>query len=77
MIALLQRGLEAKVVVDGAAVGAIGHGLMVLLCAKRNDTEKEADALLAKLLLVADQAAKPDLTHNTLYITIQPTRRPR
>lgn len=61
MIALLQRVLESKVVVDGAAVGAIGPGLMVLLCAERNDSEKEADALLAKLLsyrVFSDDAGK-------------------
>jgi len=61
MIALLQRVLEAKVVVDGASVGAVGPGLMVLLCAERNDTVKEADALLAKLLsyrVFADEAGK-------------------
>jgi len=61
MIALLQRVLEAKVVVDGATVGAVGSGLMVLLCAERNDTVKEADALLAKLLsyrVFADEAGK-------------------
>lgn len=61
MIALLQRVLEARVVVDGDVVGAIGPGLMVLLCAERNDTEKEADALLAKLLsyrVFADDAGK-------------------
>ena len=61
MIALLQRVLEAKVVVDGVSVGAIGAGLMVLLCAERNDTEKEVDALLAKLLsyrVFADDTGK-------------------
>lgn len=61
MIALLQRALEAKVVVEGRPVGAIGPGLMVLVCAERNDTEKEADALLAKLLsyrVFADDAGK-------------------
>jgi D-aminoacyl-tRNA deacylase len=61
MIALLQRVLEAKVVVEGSTVGAIGAGLMVLLCAERNDTDKEADALLAKLLsyrVFADDAGK-------------------
>lgn len=61
MIALLQRALEARVVVDGETVGAIGAGLMVLLCAERGDTEKEADALLAKLLsyrVFADEAGK-------------------
>jgi D-tyrosyl-tRNA(Tyr) deacylase len=61
MIALLQRALEARVIVDGATVGAIGAGLMVLVCAERNDSEKEADALLAKLLsyrVFADDAGK-------------------
>lgn len=61
MIALLQRVLDAKVVVDGKTVGAIGPGLMVLLCAERNDTEKEADVLLTKLLayrVFSDDAGK-------------------
>ena len=61
MIALLQRALDAKVVVEGETVGAIGPGLMVLLCAERNDSEKEADALLAKLLsyrVFGDDAGK-------------------
>ncbi len=50
MIALLQRVSQASVTVDGQVVGAIGPGLLVLLCAERGDTEKEADLLLAKLL---------------------------
>jgi D-tyrosyl-tRNA(Tyr) deacylase len=50
MIALLQRVTHAKVVVDGSAIGAIDPGLMVLLCAERNDTDKQADTLLIKLL---------------------------
>ncbi len=61
MIALLQRAVEARVLVDGAIVGAIGAGLLVLVCAERNDTEKEADALLSKLLsyrVFADDAGK-------------------
>jgi len=61
MIALLQRVRQANVVVDEAVVGTIGRGLMVLLCAERNDTEKEADALLAKLLsyrVFSDDAGK-------------------
>ncbi len=61
MIALLQRVLSATVVVDSVTVGAINAGLMVLVCAERNDTEKEADALLAKLLsyrVFADEAGK-------------------
>ncbi|HWW73534.1 MAG TPA: D-aminoacyl-tRNA deacylase [Duganella sp.] len=61
MIALLQRVSDARVVVDGATVGAIGAGLMVLVCAERNDTEKDADALLTKMLgyrVFSDDAGK-------------------
>ena len=61
MIALLQRVSQASVVVDGESVGAIGPGLMALVCAERNDTEREADMLLAKLLayrVFSDDAGK-------------------
>lgn len=50
MISLLQRVREARVEVDGATIGAIGPGLLVLVCAERGDTELEADKLLTKLL---------------------------
>lgn len=61
MIALLQRVSQASVSVDGATIGAIDVGLMVLLCAERGDTEKQADALLTKLLayrVFTDEAGK-------------------
>jgi D-tyrosyl-tRNA(Tyr) deacylase len=61
MIGLLQRVSSASVVVDGVMIGAIDAGLMVLVCAERNDTEKEAGALLTKLLayrVFADDAGK-------------------
>ena len=61
MIALLQRVSGASVAVDGVVVGAIDAGLMVLLCAERDDTEQDADGLLAKLLgyrVFADDAGK-------------------
>ncbi|SHH28457.1 D-aminoacyl-tRNA deacylase [Massilia sp. CF038] len=61
MIALLQRVSHASVVVDGQQIGAIGPGLMVLVCAEKGDTEKEAEALLTKLLgyrVFADEAGK-------------------
>ena len=50
MMVLLQRVSEARVVIDGAVVGEIGPGLLVLLCAERGDTEAVANKLLAKLL---------------------------
>ena len=50
MIALLQRVTQASVIVEGVTVGAIGAGLLVLLCAERDDTETQANALLNKLL---------------------------
>lgn len=65
MIALLQRVTRASVVVEGAVIGAIDAGLMVLVCAERGDTEREADALLTKLLgyrVFADAAGKMNLS---------------
>ena len=65
MIALLQRVSQASVSVEGVAIGAIGTGLMVLVCAERGDTEKQADALLAKLLgfrVFGDEAGKMNLS---------------
>ena len=50
MIGLLQRVCEARVVVDGRAVGAIGRGLLVLVCAERRDTDEQARRLLERLL---------------------------
>ncbi|MEX5746596.1 D-aminoacyl-tRNA deacylase [Massilia sp. X63] len=61
MIGLLQRVSEASVRVDGETVGAIQAGLMVLVCAEKGDTEREAEALLAKLLgyrVFSDDAGK-------------------
>ncbi len=61
MIALLQRVRHASVVVDGNTIGAIQAGLMVLVCAERDDTEKDAEQLLTKLLsyrVFADDAGK-------------------
>ena len=50
MKALVQRVSTAHVVVDGATVGRIEPGLLVLLCAMQGDTQVQADKLLAKLL---------------------------
>jgi D-aminoacyl-tRNA deacylase len=61
LIAVLQRVSEARVVVDGATVGEIGPGLLVLVCAEPADTEAVADKLLAKILklrIFSDEAGK-------------------
>ena len=61
MQALIQRVTEARVTVAGRQTGAIGHGLLVLLCAERGDAAAQADQLLAKLLklrIFSDDAGK-------------------
>jgi D-tyrosyl-tRNA(Tyr) deacylase len=61
VISVIQRVREARVDVEGQTVGAIGQGLLVLVCAERGDTEAEADKLLAKLLklrIFGDDAGK-------------------
>jgi D-tyrosyl-tRNA(Tyr) deacylase len=61
MLAVVQRVREAKVVVAGRTTGAIGQGLLVLVCAERGDGEAQADKLLAKLLklrIFSDEAGK-------------------
>ena len=50
MIALLQRVARAHVEVDGRTVGAIGRGLMVLVCAERGDDLAQARQLVARLI---------------------------
>src|SRR5512133_89229 len=65
MIALLQRVAQARVEVDGASVGSIGPGLMVLVCAERGDSEGEADRLLERVLgyrVFGDAAGKMNLS---------------
>ncbi len=65
MIALLQRVREARVEVDGAVVGAIGIGLLVLVCAEPADTEAQAERLVDKLLklrVFGDAAGKMNLS---------------
>lgn len=61
MIALAQRVVEARVEVAGEIVGAIGHGLLVLVCAEPADTTVQVDRLVDKLLklrVFADDAGR-------------------
>lgn len=50
MRALVQRVSEARVSVDGASVGEIGPGLLVLVCAMRGDGEAESAWLARKVV---------------------------
>lgn len=61
MLALLQRVRQARVEVDGAVVGAIEQGLLVLVCAELGDTPLQASRLVEKILklrIFADAAGK-------------------
>lgn len=65
MISLIQRVSQARVEVGGRTIGAIGGGLLVLVCAERGDSEAQADKLLAKILklrIFSDEAGKMNLS---------------
>jgi D-tyrosyl-tRNA(Tyr) deacylase len=65
MKALLQRVREARVEIAGEPVGAIGAGLLVLLCAERGDGEAQAERMLGKILklrIFSDAAGKMNLS---------------
>ena len=61
MIGLLQRVREARVDIAGQMVGAIGPGLLVLVCAEPEDTSAVADKFVDKVLklrIFGDDAGK-------------------
>ena len=61
MRALLQRVAEASVAVDGAVLGEIGPGLLILACAMRGDDEAAARRMArkaAKLRVFRDDAGR-------------------
>lgn len=63
--ALIQRVSEARVTVEGAVLGDIGPGLLVLVCAMQGDTEAQADKLaakIAKLRIFKDEADRMNLS---------------
>lgn len=65
MRALVQRVAEARVSVDGAVLGEIGPGLMILICAMQGDSTATADTLaakIAKLRIFRDDAGKMNLS---------------
>jgi len=61
MKAVIQRVASARVDIAGHTVGAIDAGLLVLLCAEREDVDALADRMLAKILklrIFSDDAGK-------------------
>ena len=61
MRALIQRVAEASVTVGGAQVGAIGQGLLILVCAMEGDTPEQTAkmaAKISKLRIFKDEAGK-------------------
>ncbi|MBV8471172.1 MAG: D-tyrosyl-tRNA(Tyr) deacylase [Burkholderiaceae bacterium] len=65
MIAVLQRVSEARVEVEGRITGAIGAGLLMLVCAEPGDTELQAEKLVQKVLklrIFSDAAGKMNLS---------------
>jgi len=65
LIALLQRVSHGKVEVNGATVGQIGPGLLVLLAVEPTDTEDQADRLIDRLgryRVFEDEAGRMNLS---------------
>ncbi len=65
MRAVIQRVSRAKVSVDSETTGEIGKGILVLLGVSREDSEKEANYLLEKILnlrIFEDESGKMNLS---------------
>ena len=65
MKAVIQRVSEASVTVDGAVVGAVKKGFLVLLGVMEGDTEADADVLagkVARLRIFTDENDKMNLS---------------
>lgn len=65
MRALIQRVSDAAVRVDGATIGEIGSGLLILVCAMPGDDQATAAQLAAKiskLRVFPDDAGKMNLS---------------
>ena len=62
MRAVIQRVLQASVTIDGAVVGEIGRGYVVLLGVGEGDTEAEVEQLWSKILKLR---IFPDGEHHT------------
>lgn len=64
MKVLVQRAINASVVVDGDTIGAIDHGQLVLVGIEKGDTEADTQRLADKLLkyrMFGDEDGKMNL----------------
>jgi D-tyrosyl-tRNA(Tyr) deacylase len=50
MLTIIQRVTTAKVTVNNEIIGQIGKGIMALVAVERDDSEKEAQRLLERIL---------------------------
>ncbi|MHA6326102.1 D-aminoacyl-tRNA deacylase [Roseivivax sp. CAU 1753] len=65
MRALIQRVTSARVEIEGAVIGEVGPGLMILVCAMQGDGDAAAEKLatkIAKLRLFRDGDGKTNLS---------------
>ncbi|GAB4073338.1 D-tyrosyl-tRNA(Tyr) deacylase [Barrientosiimonas marina] len=77
MKAVIQRARDASVTVNESVVGAINHGLVVLLGVTHEDTETDADYLVNKLVnlrIFSDEDGKmnhslKDISYDVLSIS--------
>lgn len=91
MRAVVQRVKEAQVTVEGKVVGKINHGLMILLGITHDDTEKDIEVIVNKLVhlrifedevdkmnlsLIDVQGSVLSVSQFTLYGDIRKGRRP-
>jgi D-tyrosyl-tRNA(Tyr) deacylase len=65
MISIIQRVTQAKVTVNQQDIGVIGKGIMALVAVEKQDSEKEAQRLLERILnyrIFADSEDKMNLS---------------
>jgi D-tyrosyl-tRNA(Tyr) deacylase len=70
MITIIQRVTQAKVTVNGIDIGVIAQGIMALVAVEKNDTQKQADRLLERILnyrIFADNEDKMNLSLRDIH----------
>lgn len=69
MITIIQRVTSAKVTVNNVDIGSIDTGIMALVAVEKNDTEKDAERLLERIInyrIFADTEDKMNLSLKTI-----------